>query len=656
MAIIKTGAARNSITPDLNLDFANSKQLDSSIRFEREGMATYYDSKGILRYAGPNQPRFDHNPETGECKGLLIEGSSSTAVVNSSMLSYFGDHTGFITLYAGVAPDGTYSAYKFGIGGAGQAQVRRLYNFSTPTNARHGFSCFFKNIDAATAVLNWGDNGQTGSVTFTLNFSTEEATASGTSSWNPRVRLEKLPRGWFRLCGSFLLPSGASATTVPHVRITGSSGQSAYVWGAQTEISMTSNFVGSYIPYQIKFTTRDSRATYHDENGVLRIASHDKPRYGYKYDSDTGKWVETGYINETTATNYLPINADCRNRGSASDAELDGTLAPDGSPAYIFKPTTATTLHRVGYYGDPSLGSGNICYSVYLKAGGYRYVAVNNYHSGSQGAGFDLQTGTIVAVGANCHANIEDVGNGWYRCSVGYASTNTNDTMNIEIRNTSGATYESFAGDGSSGVYVWGMQMENSLTASSYIYTDGTARTRLQDNETAITNVRAMDVAQIENVQDSDWHREEQGTFYTEHETFYDIEDIETNYRIIERHNYSGDNVAAIIHNGGTDQLNAGMYNNSGWQALIGVASPYGVVDKGVVYKSAFAYSVDDFAVSFQGSSVATDTSGSITKENTSLQLGNNSALSAPLNGHLKIVRFYGDRLSNGELEALTEE
>ena len=70
---IGTRQVRHSIRPSLNLDFANSKELDSRITFYRDSIATYYDSKGTLKYANINEPRFDHDPLTGESKGLLIE-------------------------------------------------------------------------------------------------------------------------------------------------------------------------------------------------------------------------------------------------------------------------------------------------------------------------------------------------------------------------------------------------------------------------------------------------------------------------------------------------------------------------------------------------------------------------------------------------------
>ena len=112
-----------TVRPTLNLDFVNSKQLDSRITFYRNSVATYYDSKGIVRYVNENEPRFDHDPATGESKGLLIEESRrnivllSDNIVNNSTWTISGGST-LIEPNAGVAPDGTYSASRIKFGSA----------------------------------------------------------------------------------------------------------------------------------------------------------------------------------------------------------------------------------------------------------------------------------------------------------------------------------------------------------------------------------------------------------------------------------------------------------------------------------------------------------------------------------------------------------
>ena len=62
-----------TIEPSLKLDFANARALDPRITFTRASTATYVGKDGLIKTAGVNEPRFDHDPATGESLGLLIE-------------------------------------------------------------------------------------------------------------------------------------------------------------------------------------------------------------------------------------------------------------------------------------------------------------------------------------------------------------------------------------------------------------------------------------------------------------------------------------------------------------------------------------------------------------------------------------------------------
>ena len=64
-----------TIRPALDLNFAATKTLDRRITFTRDSVGTYYDELGNVKYASNNTPRFDHDPDTGESLGLLIEES-----------------------------------------------------------------------------------------------------------------------------------------------------------------------------------------------------------------------------------------------------------------------------------------------------------------------------------------------------------------------------------------------------------------------------------------------------------------------------------------------------------------------------------------------------------------------------------------------------
>ncbi len=98
----------------LNLDFLSGVVSDL-LTHTRAGTALYTDAKGMLRTAAINQPRIDYDPETGQARGLLLEGASTNLLRNS----YFraGDSwnavRGTLQANVGLAPDGTSTLSRF---------------------------------------------------------------------------------------------------------------------------------------------------------------------------------------------------------------------------------------------------------------------------------------------------------------------------------------------------------------------------------------------------------------------------------------------------------------------------------------------------------------------------------------------------------------
>jgi prepilin-type N-terminal cleavage/methylation domain-containing protein len=91
-----TPAIVSGSNPNLDLNFARDKMLFNStgsipISFTRAetnptpNRATYIGSDGLLKTAAANEPRFDHNPATGESLGLLVEESRTNLFINSDI-------------------------------------------------------------------------------------------------------------------------------------------------------------------------------------------------------------------------------------------------------------------------------------------------------------------------------------------------------------------------------------------------------------------------------------------------------------------------------------------------------------------------------------------------------------------------------------------
>jgi hypothetical protein len=79
--------------PSLDLRFASTKSLNDYVSgnnlttFTRSSTGTYFDANGVLQSAPAGVARFDHNPETGESLGLLMEEARTNLLLNSATLS-----------------------------------------------------------------------------------------------------------------------------------------------------------------------------------------------------------------------------------------------------------------------------------------------------------------------------------------------------------------------------------------------------------------------------------------------------------------------------------------------------------------------------------------------------------------------------------------
>jgi hypothetical protein len=89
--MLSRGGALNPDGLALDLQFAADKTLTArkgpTPTFTRASTATFVGSDGLIQSAAINTPRFDHDPVTLACKGLLIEESRTNVLIQSDTLA-----------------------------------------------------------------------------------------------------------------------------------------------------------------------------------------------------------------------------------------------------------------------------------------------------------------------------------------------------------------------------------------------------------------------------------------------------------------------------------------------------------------------------------------------------------------------------------------
>mgnify|MGYP005989810735 CR=1 FL=1 len=242
--------------------------------------------------------------------------------------------------------------------------------------------------------------------------------------------------------------------------------------------------------------TRAGTATYTDASGNIQTASPNTVRVDH-VDGVPMILVEPAATNLVNYSEAIGSNG-FSEVGTTIDSNV--TVSPDGTAsADLLKETDASGSHFM--FEDLTLLSGRAyTISVFAKRNGVdrdlRFGDGGLGWSSGFFATFDLTEGTATGGGT-----IENIGNDWYRCSV-TGTTNATTARIIVYSTLNGAS--SYQGDGESGIYLWGFQVERSTVATSYIPTSGSAVTR------------AADLLIIDGSDFTDFYNQSEGTFYQE--------------------------------------------------------------------------------------------------------------------------------------------
>jgi len=152
----------------------------------------------------------------------------------------------------------------------------------------------------------------------------------------------------------------------------------------------------------------------------------------------------------------------------------NSTAAPDGTTtADTATPNTTSGIHQFlrSITVTPSTAYTS---SVYVKPNGYTKIALVENNTTGAYATFDCTgSGSVLASGIGGSGAIVSVGNGWFRISLSMTTTAAQTTYRLDVRflpdsYSTGAPSTSWAGNGTSGMFLWGAQLEQSATATPY--------------------------------------------------------------------------------------------------------------------------------------------------------------------------------------------
>ena len=388
---------------------------------------------------------------------------------------------------------------------------------------------------------------------------------------------------------------------------------------------------GAPLDSRITFT-RSTTATFVGSDGLIQSSAINAPRFDY----NPVTLAPLGLLIEEQRVNLVLYSEQFDNAGwlkTAATITANATTSPDGTlTADKITPDAGSAQHDIL---QTALITTGVTYTitVFAKKENYNFIQLTLSGLGSHGyANFNLNTGTIGSTGNSPAAtSITAVGNGWYRCSISVVSqvTIAGGPYIAALPTDIASRRPAFTGDGTSGIFIWGAQLEAGAFATSYIPT------------VASTVTRAADIATMTGTNFSSWYNQSEGTM------------VVSAAPIVS----AGAKYSFSFNDGTNNELIAQYFlsNNAGWFVVDGGVTQVQIETTPItaVSQVAVAYQLNNFAISLNGGSPVTDVSGTIPTV-TQAQIGNRTDGTRNMNGHIRTLTYYPQRLANAQLQALT--
>jgi hypothetical protein len=248
-SIIQSGGGLSypTVRPKYDLNLIRNRSIPPEYSYTRNSSGTYVGDDGLIKTAAVNEPRFEHNPETGESLGLLVEEARTNNVFYSQSIQSWALSGMAVQGNATASPDGTITAAKLIANNGANFTEARTNSFTL--SGASTFSCFLKSAGFTSASLRFGgDNNKRAQ--FNLGSGTVTQIGSGVTAYEMKL----VGNGWYRCSITARDHSEYSGIFVAAWEyIFGNGVDGVFAWGAQIEAG---SFPTSYIPTTTSTVTR----------------------------------------------------------------------------------------------------------------------------------------------------------------------------------------------------------------------------------------------------------------------------------------------------------------------------------------------------------------------------------------------------------------
>jgi hypothetical protein len=375
--------------------------------------------------------------------------------------------------------------------------------------------------------------------------------------------------------------------------------------------------------------TRASSKTRTNAAGVVETIGNNVPPHDYRNADGTLSTFPRLNL-EPQRTNLLTWSEDLSNAAwtkIASSILSNVTTAPTGTlTADKLVEDSANTSHTL--FQSVSIStSTNYVYSVYLKAAErFRFRIRFTGFSGAQDASVNLNTQTTTL------GTLTSAGNGWFRFAwsvnsgTGFSSTLVAITLQDESGNSN------YLGNGTSGAFIWGAQLEAGAYPTTYIPTTTAAVTRIADiaTKSGVSSLIGQSAGAM--------FAEINLTNLSLPKAIFGTSDGTLSNRIILSFATST-SFTLTVRNGGTN-------------LDFGVTIPT-IPTTGGLYKVAIAYAANNYAVAINGTLYTVTSPASVSATNSILVGQNGGGANIPLDGINQAALFL-TRLPNATLAQMT--